>query len=386
MNAALLCLTLCWAAPAAPEAARPAIEIKPTAINLDAPPEAAVQRSCVLRRADLKPMKIVSATAGDPAISLTWREHPAAGTHVVTAILPAGYAPAGGKTEIVITTDVKDVPPIRVPIYVYSGVDRNGETWLKAAKALIGKPAPAMRISRIGGGELVIGSRLTAEQHARLAAHRPGRRSAISDQPSADSSSVDPGLSPEPRALKPEPSQGGQDARHPEALSPMTVLAFWAAWCEHCDVYMPILENIRRDYAGTDMEFIAIAAESGTGEGIRQAMARWDLTWEPGLDRGLRAIRVYGVQAFPCVFVIGRDGIVEAVHGRNRNAPRKNGLDNLESDLRTELDLLLAGCTREQFPANQTPATQPATALRPAIGTPTEGQSRYVPTTRPASS
>lgn len=340
MNAALLCLTLCWAAPAAPEAARPAIEIKPTAINLDAPPEAAVQRSCVLRRADLKPMKIVSATAGDPAISLTWREHPAAGTHVVTASLPAGYVPAGGKTELVITTDVKDAPPVRVPIYVYSGVDRNGETWLKAAKALIGKPAPAMKISRIGGGEMTIGS--------------PRQRSAVSDQHSA----VNP---------------------QSEIRNPITVLAFWAAWCEHCDVYMPILENIRRDYAGTDMEFIAIAAESGTGEGIRQAMARWDLTWEPGLDRGLRAIRVYGVQAFPCVFVIGRDGIVEAVHGRNRNAPRKNGLDNLESDLRTQLDLLLAGCTREQFPANQTPATQPATALRPAIGTPTEGQSRYEP-------
>lgn len=93
MNAAmLLTLTLCRAAPAGSETNQPAIEIKPAAIHLNAPPAAAVRRSCVLRRADLKPMKILSATASDPAISVTWREHPPAGTHVVTATLPAGHA------------------------------------------------------------------------------------------------------------------------------------------------------------------------------------------------------------------------------------------------------------------------------------------------------
>ncbi len=139
---------------------------------------------------------------------------------------------------------------------------------------------------------------------------------------------------------------------------------------------MPTLEKIRREYAGLDVEFIAVAAEAGNGKAIQEAMARWDLTWTPGLDRGLVAVRRYGVQAFPVVFLIGRDGTVEAVHGRIRNTPTHNGLDNLETELRSELDLLLSGYTREQFPTNQCPATQPAGPLRPVTGTDAEGQSR----------
>jgi hypothetical protein len=79
------------------------------------------------------------------------------------------------------------------------------------------------------------------------------------------------------------------------------------------------------------------------------------------------------VLAYPVVFLINKNGVIEAAHGRTRLA-LPDGLENLESTLRTKLDLLLGGKTRDDFPSlvSATPpsdnfdsATQPA-SIQPA--------------------
>jgi hypothetical protein len=83
------------------------------------------------------------------------------------------------------------------------------------------------------------------------------------------------------------------------------------------------------------------------------------------VDRSFLAARQYGVKAFPVVFLIDPNGIIEAVHGRWSNTATNNGLDDLEADLRTELDLMLAGRTRADFPKKAPTAEYRAPAAKP---------------------
>lgn len=188
----------------------------------------------------------------------------------------------------------------------------------------------------------------------------------------------------------------------------VTVLMFAAHWCGHCDEHVPGLERLSQEYAnrvGEAINFVAVMPTTGNGGAVSEAVERWGAAhdgqaqpadndlgssspanpdaasrwqgWTVAIDRGMRAATTYGVKAYPVVFLIGRDGIVEAVHGRWSNTRRNNGIDTIEAEVRTQLDLLLAGKTRADFP----PATQPA--IRQASAAPrSAGQSPAA--TRPA--
>ena len=179
----------------------------------------------------------------------------------------------------------------------------------------------------------------------------------------------------------------------------VTMLVFSAHWCAHCDKHMPVVKRVWDDYAersldtprppaadrpqggrraapeaasqGQGVPLIAVNTAGGNGVGIAMAVERWGLlraapagntsesgsqtppTALVGVDRGFRAVRQYGVKAYPVVFLIGPDGTIEAVHGRHANTAVNNGLDNLEAELRAELDVLLRSGTRTDFPRNR---------------------------------
>ena len=314
-------------------------------------------------------MTVLSVGATDPAIVVDLRENTEGRTYVVTATLPAGYRtpgdssglrprrPFGGRggrgpadedarppgedagpppdatagedagryedsggpdtpVEILVRTDLADEPLVRIPVRVWAGPLPHDPGWLSRAKAPIGAPVPPVDVDWL-----------------------PGR----------------------------EPEM-------PLADCGVTVLVFSAHWCGHCDRHVPVLEKVWKDYAGHGVQFLGVAAAGGNGQGIADAAERWGVDWPLGVDRTFRAVRGFGVVAYPVVFVIGPNGIVEAVHGRRSNAGVGNGLDDLDMELRTELDILLAGGTRADFPdwekaAELAAATPPAVSTRPAAPT-----------------
>jgi thiol-disulfide isomerase/thioredoxin len=159
------------------------------------------------------------------------------------------------------------------------------------------------------------------------------------------------------------------------------MLVFSAHWCGHCDEHMPRIRQVIEEYAPHGVKTLVIAASGGNGTGIAMAFERWGFQRTPahdtpenasasrpardagptprdliGVDRGFRAARMYGVRVFPMVFLVGRDGIIEAVHGRRSNDPTGNGLDDVQNELVTELDILLHGGSRADFPAPPRPA------------------------------
>jgi len=268
------------------------IEIKPPAINLGLPPEKETSHVCVFRNRN-GAMNVLSASATDPAVAVALREDVNSGAYVVTATLPPGYkTPTGQQVEILVKTDLNAKSVLHIPVRVWTGPDHSDPGWLVRAKSMIGEELPEMNVKVHNGDELKI------------------------------------------QAVK------GQ----------VTVVVFSAHWCGHCDTHMPTIESIWKDYRARDVQFYGIAINTGNGKGILDAFKLWGVDWPWGIDLGYHAINRFGITAFPVIVVVGRDGVIQAVHGRRSNALVDNGLDDIDKELRAELDLLIGGGSREDFP------------------------------------
>jgi thiol-disulfide isomerase/thioredoxin len=271
-----------------------------------------MQQACFVR-CNAGGMKILSAVATDPAIRLDLKEHEPGSVYAVKATFPAGYVtPTTGQTFILVKTNLPASPLVRIPVVVRRSRGPVRPGWQMQAQSMIGKPLPAITVD-----------------HCR-----------------------------EPRKLEVKPDPGR-----------VTALVFAAHFCEHCDHYMPIIEGVARDYQAKGVTFIGIGAGTGTDQYVNEAAERWGTDWIIGRDAEVKVASEFGIKAYPVIFLIGPEGTVEAVHGRYANRSSDNGLDHIETMLRTELDALLAGHTRAAFPDWETvfaqATTRPAGAANP---------------------
>ena len=222
-------------------------------------------------------MNVLSAAATDPAIGVDLREGSALGLWIVNATIPADYQTAGKEpVEILVRTDLPGESVIRIPVRVWAKHNRPDPAWLERAKALIGRPAPMAVLNRLHGGQVEIGT-------------EPGK---------------------------------------------VTAVVFSAHWCGHCSIHVPIIEKVAKDYMSRDVRFVGVAGSSGSDVAVEESVATWGVTWPVGVDYDRSVLTQYGVRAFPAVFLLDREGIVQAVHGRVANIEKNNGLDNLETELR----------------------------------------------------
>jgi thiol-disulfide isomerase/thioredoxin len=143
----------------------------------------------------------------------------------------------------------------------------------------------------------------------------------------------------------------------------LQVVLFWANWCGHCSRRLPVFERIAKSYSGKPVEFLTVCAGQQDLAAVADAAKRRGVTLPVGLDPDFAVTRRYAIRGFPVIYVIGKDGLIEAVHGRSPTYAEADGLENLETDLRAQLDLLLAGKTRADFPTTRPAASAPAERL-----------------------
>lgn len=54
---------------------------------------------------------------------------------------------------------------------------------------------------------------------------------------------------------------GSTGARASAPSEPLQVLVFWGSWCSNCPALMREMEALRKQYAGRNVEFIAVSLE-----------------------------------------------------------------------------------------------------------------------------
>jgi thiol-disulfide isomerase/thioredoxin len=116
-----------------------------------------------------------------------------------------------------------------------------------------------------------------------------------------------------PKAQLPLLSGGAAEV---PATRKVTVLDFWATWCEPCRRSMPALDRIVRDLSDEGLRAYAVNTDDESPDRagkVAEFVARLDLTMPVAMDDGTVESR-YRVSALPTLVVVGRDGKVRSFY------------------------------------------------------------------------
>ena len=115
------------------------------------------------------------------------------------------------------------------------------------------------------------------------------------------------------------------------------VINIWASWCGPCRKEIPEYENVRKDYVGREVEFIALTTEdpaesSRVNRFVRETNFGFLLGWA---DREMARTLMNGKRVIPQTLVIGRSGnIVSHWTGYARGQSGSRLREALDSALR----------------------------------------------------
>jgi peroxiredoxin len=95
------------------------------------------------------------------------------------------------------------------------------------------------------------------------------------------------------------------------------VLDFFATWCSPCIAELPELERVRADLQSSrDIEFVLVGTNSGgdTPERVRAFAQRRQISLPVAFDPDGKTMRAFGLNGFPNLVVIDRNGRVRLTH------------------------------------------------------------------------
>lgn len=123
-----------------------------------------------------------------------------------------------------------------------------------------------------------------------------------------------------PLAGQPAPDFEAKDALRSEMVavpgSPettiVTVVDFWASWCEACVLAMPSLEALHRRNRDRGVQVVGVSVDEEPRSAIGAAMA-YNMSFRVVLDPHGRLQGAYAVSKIPTTFVIDRNGMIRWV-------------------------------------------------------------------------
>lgn len=123
----------------------------------------------------------------------------------------------------------------------------------------------------------------------------------------------------------------GDLVRSSDFLGKVTVVNFWASWCQPCRVEMPLLNQMVDDYPESDFAVVGIAQDPESPEAIADVLEELGIRYPIALTDGTLEQAVGGIPVIPGTMVVDRDGQV---------VDKRLGLAD-ETELRTLIESLL---------------------------------------------
>ena len=91
----------------------------------------------------------------------------------------------------------------------------------------------------------------------------------------------------------------------------VVMLNIWATWCGPCQVEIPSLERLYREYGDKGLKLVAVSIDDYVSEDSIRAFARnFGVTFEVLHDSTHAIERQYQATGYPETFVIGKEGTI----------------------------------------------------------------------------
>jgi thiol-disulfide isomerase/thioredoxin len=112
----------------------------------------------------------------------------------------------------------------------------------------------------------------------------------------------------------------------------VTIVDFWATWCEPCKKSFPKYQELYVKYKASGLEIVAVSVDDEKKE-IPDFIKTYGAKFPVGWDEGHKVAECYHPPNMPSAYVIDKSGVVKFVH---------NGYhDGEEKDLEKEIKSLL---------------------------------------------
>ena len=91
----------------------------------------------------------------------------------------------------------------------------------------------------------------------------------------------------------------------------VTVLDFWATWCDPCKAEVPDYNALLEKYAGKDFQILGVTMESGTPAEIKQKAEELKIKYTLALGDDKIVDAFGGMLGFPTTFLVTKDGKIQ---------------------------------------------------------------------------
>jgi thiol-disulfide isomerase/thioredoxin len=112
------------------------------------------------------------------------------------------------------------------------------------------------------------------------------------------------------------PTLAGGTASNADLKGHVTIVDFWATWCEPCRTSMPHLQQLAAnpELSAKGLRVLAVNATNQDDRADVEAyMKEMSFTFPVPLDENGMMTQAFQVRGFPTTFVVGRDGTVRNV-------------------------------------------------------------------------
>jgi len=93
----------------------------------------------------------------------------------------------------------------------------------------------------------------------------------------------------------------------------VVILDFWATWCGPCVEGLPVTAQVAREYAGKNVVLYAMNQQEEESL-ITPFLKQHNLDIKVGLDKDGSIGKAFRVEGIPQTIIVGKDGIIKAVH------------------------------------------------------------------------
>jgi len=126
--------------------------------------------------------------------------------------------------------------------------------------------------------------------------------------------------------------EGGGTVSLSEHRGKVVYLDFWASWCPPCRTAMPVLEGLRREFAGDAFQVVAVNLDRDKDDAL-EALEKTPVGYPSASDPDGRLPEQFGVGTMPTGYLIDRSGVVRYVH----EGFRRGDGDRLREEIRALL-------------------------------------------------